>query len=474
VNKNSDLDALPGLREINDIFDIGNVLRLKKPEDRLDVSIKICSIIFKNVIDKMHEDDQAKKQKSGQDDSNFDGEAEGESPKMEDGQNSDQNSDQKEEIGKNEISSDNKDSSSGQKIDDEKIEKDLSSVVEKQDQFINRQLKQKSLDKSTLKKLEELEKHGVEIKEVGEGLHRKVDCIIVKKMTKELVVSENFPYKKNMAYNDLLGLPKRSDAVKQGMSFGSVLGRKLQVRGESLTTKFNRQNQGKFDKRMVHELGYDMENVFYRMTTDVYKKAHAHISVDASSSMSTNWHITMKTLVAIAKAASMVNNLDITISFRSAVQRRGVSMEEMPYVVIAYDSKVDNISKISQLFPLINPDGTTPEGLAFESIIDLIPPSSPTLDSYFINISDGEPYFQNGMYSGEVAAIHSLKQIEKLRNAGVYLTSYFIQNDGRREDRNKEVFKKIYGKDSNFINLENITEIAKTLNKKFLQKKNLD
>jgi hypothetical protein len=474
VNKNSDLDALPGLREINNILDIGNVLRLEKPEDRLDVSIKICSIIFKNVIDKMNEEDQEKKQQSQNDDDNFDGEAEGESPKMEGDSESSDDNQKKEETGKNETSSDGKDKSDDKKTDDSKMEQDLSNVVEKQDQFINRQLKQKSLDKSTLKKLEELEKHGVEIKEVGEGLHKKVDCIIVKKMTKDLVVSENFPYRKNTSYNDFLGLPKRSEAVKQGMSFGSVLGRKLQVRGESLTTKFSRQNQGKFDKRMIHELGYDMEDVFYRMTTDVYKKAHAHISVDASSSMSTNWHITMKTLVAIAKAASMVNNLDITISFRSAVQRRGVGMEEMPYVVIAYDSKVDNISKISQLFPLINPDGTTPEGLAFESIIDLIPPSSPTLDSYFINISDGEPYFQNGMYSGDVAAIHSLRQIEKLRNAGVYLTSYFIQNEGKREDRNKEIFKRIYGKDSNFINLENITEIAKTLNKKFLQKKNLD
>jgi len=225
VNKNSDLDALPGLREIYDILDIGNVLRLEKPDDRLDVSIKICSIIFKNVIDKMNEDDQSKKQQSQQDDDNFDGEAEGESPKMED----EQKSDQKEETGKNKTDSENKDKSD-QKNDDSKAEQDLSNVVEKQDQFINRQLKQKSLDKSTLKKLEELEKHGVEIKEVGEGLHRKVDCIIVKKMTKELVISENFPYKKNTSYNDFLGLPRRSDAVKQGMSFGSVLGRKLQVR----------------------------------------------------------------------------------------------------------------------------------------------------------------------------------------------------------------------------------------------------
>lgn len=454
VNKNADLTALPGLKEINQIFDINNILRLNKPEDRLDVSVKICEIVFKNVIDRITKDEEEKKksqksdEKSDAGDDSFDGDGEGESPKIqEEDQSKDKTAPQKQES------------------EDEKAEKDLSTVVEKQDQFINRELKQKSIDKGTIKKLEELEKHGVEIKRVGEGFIEKVDCIVVKKLTRELIMSESFPLKNNMFGQTNV------EAVKQGMLIGSVLGRKLQVRGEINTTKFNRQVQGKFDKRMMHALGFERDEVFYRLTTDVFKNAHTHISVDASSSMTPNWPTTMKTLVAIAKAASMVNNLHITISFRSSVQRKGG--EEMPYVVIAYDSKVDKLSKITQLFPYINPNGTTPEGLAFESILDMIPSTSPTLDSYFINISDGEPYFKNGQYSGQVGGAHTAKQVEHIRNCGVYITSYFIESERGRIGRsnNRDIFKMMYGKDSNFIDLNNISEIANTLNKKFLQKK---
>jgi len=456
VNKNTDLNALPELKEINDILDINNILRLKKPEDRLDTSVKICEIVFKHVIDKMNDDkkkNQTSEGESDDSDDSFDGESEGESPKIQ------------------EESKDDKNQSSPKKeeSEDEKTEKDLSSVVEKQDQFINRELKQKSIDKNTIKKLEELEKHGVEIKRVGEGLVQKVDCIVVKKLTKELVLSDSFPLKQT-GFGSMFG-QTNAEAVKQGMIVGSVLGKKLQVRGEINTTKFNRQVQGKFDKRMMHALGFERNEVFYRLTTDVFKNAHTHISVDASSSMSSNWPITMKTLVAIAKATSMVNNLHITISFRASVQRKGG--DEMPYVVIAYDSKVDKISKINQLFPYIYPNGTTPEGLAFESILDLIPSSSTVLDSYFINISDGEPYFNNGKYSGQIGGAHTAKQVERIRNAGVYITSYFIDNGAfktRRSD-NRDIFKMMYGKDSNYIDLNSISEIANTLNKKFLQKK---
>ncbi len=456
VNKNTDLNALPGLKEIGQIFDINNVLRLKNPEDRLDTSVKICEIVFKHVIDKMN-DDKKKDHKSenGSEDENdsFDGESEGESPKIqeESKENNNQNIPKKEES------------------EDEKVEKDLSSIVEKQDQFINRELKQKSIDKNTIKKLEEIEKHGVEIKSVGEGLIQKFDCIVVKKLTKELIMSDSFPLKK-AGFGSMFG-QTNAESIKQGMLIGSVLGRKLQFRGEVNTTKFNRQVQGKFDKRMMHALGFERDEVFYRLATDVFKNAHTHISVDASSSMTPNWFTTMKTLVAIAKAASMVGNLHITISFRSSVQRQGGI--EMPYVVVAYDSKVDKLSKITQLFPYINPNGTTPEGLAFESILDMIPSTSPTLDSYFINISDGEPYFKNGQYSGQVGGAHTAKQVEHIRNCGVYITSYFIESERGRIGRNnnRDIFKMMYGKDSNFINLNNISEIANTLNKKFLQKK---
>lgn len=469
VNSNSDLDALPDLRKIASTIDISNILRLSHPQDRFDVAVEICSIIFQHVIDKMNEDDK-KKSQGGNGDNQSNEKQESPSEKTEENKQGDSSG----EENKDEEKPSEKESAEDKKEDqgppDEDLEKDLSSVVDKQDQFINRQIKQKSIDQDTLKKLEELEKSGTEIVEVGKGWGHRVDCIVVKRMTHDLMDSESFPYKKSVSslYSLLATKDTAENAVHQGMIFGTALGHKLQVRGESRTTKFNRQIQGKFDKRMMHGLGFDQETVFYRTTTDLYKDAHVHISVDASSSMQPNWFLTMKTLVAIAKAASMVNNLGVTISFRSGVERKD---KERPYIVIAYDSKVDKLSKINHLFGNIYPHGTTPEGLTFEAILDLIPSTTPVLDSYFINISDGEPYFCHGLYSGTPGARHTKKQVEHMRNCGVYVSSYFIETDGSKMITNRSLFQEMYGLDAQFINLENITEIANTLNRRFLQKK---
>ena len=66
---------------------------------------------------------------------------------------------------------------------------------------------------------------------------------------------------------------------------GTMLGKKLQVRGEDKSTVFNRQKVGKIDRRMISSLGFGNENVFQFTEIDSYKKANLHISVDASSSM---------------------------------------------------------------------------------------------------------------------------------------------------------------------------------------------
>lgn len=474
VNKNSDLDALPDLRKISEMLAVNSVLKLETFMDRFETAIDVCEIIFQNVISKLEDDGKKKEETKSEDKSESSGEkennsGENDSPKndqpLETPTDNEQPTNDEDAEYPNEESSDDKDA---------KAEADLKSTVERQDEFINRQIKQKSINAESLRALEELEKNGVEIKTVGIGLHRQVECIIVKKMTPELVESDGFPYSRINKYPISALADNHGDSVREGMIVGTMLGAKLQVRGEVTTVKYSKQIQGKFDRRMVYGLGFDKEDVFYRMTTDIYKNAHVHVSVDASSSMEANWKITMKTLVAIAKAASTISNLGVTISFRSGVERNN---GEKPYVVIAYDSRVDKLSKINNLFSKIFPSGTTPEGLAFEAILDMIEPSTPMLDSYFINISDGEPYFQHGGYSGEIATLHTRKQINSIRKMGVHVTSYFIGTENRpmftigSRFSNKDVFTQMYGNDSHFINLENMMEIANTLNKKFLQKK---
>ena len=69
-------------------------------------------------------------------------------------------------------------------------------------------------------------------------------------------------------------------SVQEGIKLGTMLGKKLQVRGEDKSTIFNRQKVGKIDKRMISSLGFGNENVFQFTEIDSYKKAYLHISVD--------------------------------------------------------------------------------------------------------------------------------------------------------------------------------------------------
>ena len=85
-----------------------------------------------------------------------------------------------------------------------------------------------------------------------------------------------------------------TDDVDKGIKLGTMLGKKLQVRGEDRSTVFNRQKIGKIDKRMISSLGFGNENVFQFTEIDSYKKINLHISVDDSSSMNGDkWKKTM-------------------------------------------------------------------------------------------------------------------------------------------------------------------------------------
>ena len=52
------------------------------------------------------------------------------------------------------------------------------------------------------------------------------------------------------------------DQVNEGIKLGSMLGKKLQVRGEDRSTVFNRQKVGKIDKRMISSLGFGNDKCF--------------------------------------------------------------------------------------------------------------------------------------------------------------------------------------------------------------------
>jgi hypothetical protein len=122
----------------------------------------------------------------------------------------------------------------------------------------------------------------------------------------------------------------------------------------------------------------------------------------------------IKSAVAIAKAASMNQGIEVAISFRFTGR---VGKYDKPIVLIAYDSRKDKISKIKSLFKNIGVAGVTPESLCFEAIKKEILTGNKETSKYFINMSDGGPnyhdYDLNASYGGEGAYNHCRKLIKE-------------------------------------------------------------
>ena len=230
----------------------------------------------------------------------------------------------------------------------------------------------------------------------------------------------------------------------------------------------------RIDKRLIAELGFGNSNVFSHTLTERFNKAYLHISVDASGSMSgKKWNKAMTSAVSMIKACDMAGNIDVVLTTRTTNYGRGNSGQGVPMIVVCYDSRVDKLIKVKNLFSALGVSGTTPEGLCFEAIEkDLIPGNS-NQDSYFINFSDGQPWYSNSEieYSGDRAEKHTKKMCDGMRAKGISVLSYFISSyDLSDDDYDVKAFKRMYGKDAEFVNATNMMAVAKSMNKKFLDK----
>ena len=353
--------------------------------------------------------------------------------------------------------------------------KKLDKAIQKQKDFLKGETKKKAITNKDDKALEQIAKSGTELVtvagEVIEGVGKvpQTQVVVVKKMTEELMKSESFP----LARTDWKTKELVVDEItlQKGLALGTMLGKRLQVRSEERDTVYNRQLNGRIDRRLVSALGYDYQNVFYTKEVDKFKKIILHISLDASGSMAGDrWRQAMTTTIAICKAATMVNNLDVQVSIRSTIDG-GNWNSQKPYMVIAYDSRTDKFTKVKQLVAALEPNGTTPEGLCFEAIMKHFTESTNDLESYFLNISDGEPNFGNDSisYSRDIAIKHTAEMVKRIKQRGIGVLSYFV-SDYTPYESSKKVFSGMYGRDAKFIDVNGLVPITKTLNELFLKK----
>jgi len=482
TNENTDLESLPGLREIAKIINLSDIQRLTTPKDRLYVAMEVAKIILTNITEYKQKD-----KKKSPSDSNEDGKST--EPSDESGEDALGGEKIESTIGDNTKGDVKNDVGQDSSVSDNK-NKQIKKAIQKQKDFLNGNIKKKKVSKKDKKILDAIEQSGMTLVKSGSDYiksdgYYSVDTILVTKLKKELIATDVFPLK-YVEYNHFNGSyssksvinPNVLKAVNAGLVMGAALGRKLQIRSEVNTTKYMRKPVGKIDRRILSELSFDNENVFHIMDVSKYKKSYIHITVDASSSMrGDKWEKTMTSVVAICKAASMIDNLRVTVSFRTTFSTSRSHNGSNPYVVIGYDSSVDKIGKIKSLFPYLYPNGATPEGLSFEAIMKHLPKTSIDTDYYFLNFSDGEPAMNyttnNGVavnYSQESAALHTKKQVSKIAHEGYAVLSYFIKSEGINNPKSIDLFKKMYGKNASFINPSNLLQVAKTMNRMFLEK----
>lgn len=444
ANPKRNLNALKSLRKIWTLIDLKGIGRLKSTADSIKVAIEVMNEIL---IATYQPPQPGSNQGNGEDEQQGQPGSEGQ---QEQGQMGDDTND---DMGGSNMNMDVP--SQGATSTSSSPTKELSAAqlsriqkaLRDQREFTQGEVKKKNLTAKAVESVHNVLEAGVQLENIDTGNGRKVEVVVVKGWNKALLESEML----NNIYSTW-NRDRYNDSCDEGMRLGAILGRKLQTRNEERVLKTTRLGAGKIDRRLVAELGFGNDKIFDQMLVRKTKESYLHISLDASGSMSgTPWNAAIKTAVAIAKACSMVGNIHVTIDARGSAGGPG----QRAIVWVVYDSKKNTINQALPILKQLYPGGATPEGLCYAAISKEILKNANGKDAYFINVSDGEPAFSN--YGGQHAVQHTKKQVEKFRNAGINILSYFVGSSSRD-------FKIMYGKDASMIDTNSLRELSKSIN----------
>ena len=474
TNPSTDFSALPRLLDIYKLIDMKNILRLKSTDDAIQLAKSVCEIVF-GIIDSVAKGDGQGQDTNENSENGENQESEGSSDGGGSGTEVDTGDSQMTPDG-GQPGDSSDDSSNGEKLSDRQ-EKQIKKMFEDQKQFLDGKTKKTQLSKKDKKIVDALSNSNTELVEVGDGRIGKVGTVVIPALTKELIDSRAFPYffrsldASHYEYENSWGGGKEMiDAINEGIRLGAILGKKLKIRGEEKDLIFTRQNTGKINKRLISELGFGNSNVFSQIQKEKFNKANLHLSIDGSGSMSgSKFAKAIKSAVAVCKASEMAGNISVTVDVR-------YTHENKPVVLVIYDSKKDNMTHIKTFWKTLKAAGVTPESLCFEAIMKKWLQGTNGEDNYFINYSDGAPWFSiddrsnSVYYAGDRAVDHARKMVKMMKNNGLKIMSYFIYEDGWLSDSDKNTFSRMYGKDASFIDCTNMMNVAKSMNQKFLQK----
>ena len=143
--------------------------------------------------------------------------------------------------------------------------KQLQNAINKQKKFMDGEISKKALSKKDKASMDAVESAGMKYVDVANnitdryyGKKTPTKVLMVKKFNKALAESDTISmiYKPDYPYGRI---DENQEAINKGLAMGTILGKKLQVRGESRETKWTRLDNGRIDKRLIAELGFGNE-----------------------------------------------------------------------------------------------------------------------------------------------------------------------------------------------------------------------
>ena len=478
TNPNRQLSQLKALRSIWKTIDLANINRLTSTYDVLQLAVNVYEMICDAIgweVNAEKEDDSKINGNNPQSGDNGDDSSEADD--VDDSNEADDDDNLDMPIGNGNATASASDSKSQAKA--EKEAKALSKAIKKQKDFLEGNISKKKLSKTEARQVNAAADASMEYASVGGDVEGytgkgKVECMIVRGVNKEVVESGlmkgHWQNPENTKRD--MRIFNQSDYVAEGIALGTMLGKKLKTRDEDRSLKTTRLESGRIDRRLIAELGFGNDRVFNNVIHNTVTPSLIHISIDASGSMyGSKWSSSVKTAVAIAKAASMIASLDVVISLRgSYFAASSGSWAGIPLMWIVFDSRKDKFSNCIDRFYGIQVDGGTPEGLCLQAVMKDILNSANGKDAYFINLCDGEPHYSNSgyTYSGRYAETHTATQVEKMRKSGIKVLGYYISESIYKSSA--KAFKNMYGNDSEFIDTNSLTQLSISLNRLFVRK----
>lgn len=429
TNANRNLNALPNLKAIWNLISIPTISRLKSTKEVYDIAVKVLAIIIESC-------DPVK------------------TPRKKEPKEPQPGNPGNIKVNPKELTL--------------KQEQALKDAIEAQADFVKGKIQKKQVTGKDFKKIKAVEAANVTTDDVVYR-NKNVAVTVIKGLTRSLLEAGVIPDHTYYTPSPSLGgLFRESVAIEEGIQLGIQLGKRLKTRDEDRSINTTRLDSGRIDKRLLAELGFGNDAVFHQVLHNKSKPALIHISIDASGSMSgKNFCSAMKTAVAIAKASTMVNSLQCTISIRGS--RLG-GTENQPLVWIVYDSRVDKFNNVKHLFQYLRASGSTPEGLCMPAIMKNILKNVDTnCDLYYINLCDGEPGFCNKTisYGGREGIKHTKLQVDKMIHNGIKVLSFYI---GAASETTIANHKDMYGAGTAVqIDTNQLAGLAKVLNKLFVR-----